>query len=231
MPLNASGTISLAGTTTGQSIALELSRSATGTISLNDTDVRNLAGVGTPNTTISLSTFYGKAAGTDPGGAVNPALVTSAAGLFITARSGYHNENPYYLPTGSTFSQGGYNDINFTVGNGQLLSYLWRGYFLAPADGTYRFQTTSDDGSYVWLGSTVDGIRSQSIVDNGGNHAPQTRTSGNYILTGGFFYPIKILYGNSGGAGSIVFRFNVNGGAFTNNGTGYYFYNTLTNGY
>ena len=230
MPLNASGTISLAGTTTGRSIALELSRSATGTISLNDTDVRNLAGVGTPNTTISLSTFYGKAAGIDPGGAVDPALVTTAAGLFITARTGYHNENPNYLPTGSTFSQGGYNDINFTANN-QVLSYLWRGYFFAPTDGTYRFQTSSDDGSYVWLGANVNGIRSQAIVDNGGLHGVVTRTSGNYSLTGGFFYPIKILYGNNAGNGSIVFRFNVNGGAFTNNGTGYYFYNTLTEAY
>lgn len=231
MALNASGTISLAGTTAGQSIALELSKSATGTISLNDTDVRALAGVTTPASAISISNFYGKAAGINPGGAVNPALVTYAAGLYITAKVNYHNENPYYLPTGSTFSQGGYNDINFTVSSGQLLSYLWSGYFYAPADGTYRFQTSSDDGSYVWLGTNVNGNAAQSIVNNGGNHGVVTISSGNYSLTAGFFYPIKILYGNSGGAGSIVFRFNVNGGAFTNNGTGYYFYNTLTNGY
>jgi len=231
MALNASGTISLAGTTAGQSIALELGQSATGTISLNDTNVRNLAGVGTPASTISLSNFYGKSLGVDPGGAVNPALVTYAAGLYITARVNYHNENPYYLPTGSTFSQGGYNDINFTVGSGTLLSYLWSGYFFAPSTGTYQFQTTSDDGSYVWLGANVNGSTAQSIVNNGGNHGPITRTSVSQSLTGGFFYPIKLLYGNSGGAGSIVMRFNVNGGAFTNNGTGYYFYNTLTNGY
>jgi hypothetical protein len=230
MALNASGTISLAGTVAGQSIALELSRSATATISLNDTDVRNLAGVGTPNTAISLSTFYGKAAGIDPGGAVNPALVTYADGLFITARSGYHNENRNYLPTGSTFSQGGYLDINFAIPT-VALSYLWRGYFFAPSSGTYRFQTTSDDGSYVWLGSNVEGFTSQAIVNNGGLHAPRTITSANYSLTGGFFYPIKILYGNNGVTGSILFQFNVNGGAFTNNGTGYYYYNTLTEAY
>jgi hypothetical protein len=231
MPLAASGTLSLAGTTTGQSIALELSKSATATISLNDTDVRALAGITTPASTISISNFYGKAAGIDPGGAVNPALVTYAAGLFITARVNYHNENPYYLPTGSTFSGGNYNDINFSVSSGTLVSYLWSGYFFAPATGTYRFQTTSDDGSYVWLGANVNGNASQSIVNNGGNHGSITITSVSYTLTGGFFYPIKILYGNSGGAGVITFRFNVNGGAFTNNGSGYYFYNTLTNGY
>lgn len=59
MALNSSGPISLAGSTAGQSIALELSQSATGTISLNDTAVRNLAGV--PSGAITMPTnFWGK---------------------------------------------------------------------------------------------------------------------------------------------------------------------------
>ena len=45
MTLNASGPISLAGATTGQSIAVELGQSSTGQISLNDSNVRTLAGV------------------------------------------------------------------------------------------------------------------------------------------------------------------------------------------
>jgi hypothetical protein len=60
MPLNASGPISLAGSTAGQSIALELGLSATGTISLNTASVRTLAGV--PSGAIIMPTnFYGKA--------------------------------------------------------------------------------------------------------------------------------------------------------------------------
>jgi len=231
MPLNASGTLSLAGTIAGQSIALELSRSATGTISLNETDVRNLAGIGTPNTAISLSNFYGKSVGVDPGGGVDPALLVLGAGLFIYARTGYHNENVNYLPTGATFTGGNYNDINFTV-NTQALSYLWVGYFLAPSTGSYQFQTISDDGSYLWIGSTASSGFStfNSGVNNGGNHGAQTRTSVVYSLTGGLAYPIRILYGNNAVTGSIRALFNINGGAFTSNGTGYYFYNTLTNG-
>jgi hypothetical protein len=58
MALNSSGPISLAGSTSGQSIALELNQSATGQISLNDTVVRTLAGISTGE--ISLSSFYGK---------------------------------------------------------------------------------------------------------------------------------------------------------------------------
>ena len=58
MPLNASGTISIGGSTVGQSINLELAKSATATSSLNDADLRTLAGIGSG--TISLSSFYGK---------------------------------------------------------------------------------------------------------------------------------------------------------------------------
>jgi len=60
MALNVSGPISLAGSTSGQSIAVELGKSATGQISLNDADVRSLAGV--PSGAIVMPTnFYGKA--------------------------------------------------------------------------------------------------------------------------------------------------------------------------
>jgi len=59
MALNASGPISLAGSTVGQSIALELGQSATGVISLNDTAVRGLAGVSSGAITMPTS-FWGK---------------------------------------------------------------------------------------------------------------------------------------------------------------------------
>jgi len=58
MALNSSGAISLGGSTTGQSVALELGQSATAAISLNDTAVRTLAGVSSG--AISLYNFYSK---------------------------------------------------------------------------------------------------------------------------------------------------------------------------
>lgn len=58
MALNSSGKISLAGAVTGESVALELSKSATGMISMNDTDVRTLAGVSFG--LISLDNLHGK---------------------------------------------------------------------------------------------------------------------------------------------------------------------------
>jgi len=61
MAICASGEISLGGSTTGRSVNLELSRSATAAICMNETDVRTLAGV--PSGAISMNCFYGKSSG------------------------------------------------------------------------------------------------------------------------------------------------------------------------
>lgn len=58
MPLNTSGPISIGGSTTGQSINLELGRAATASSNLNETALRNLAGKASG--IIKLSDFYGK---------------------------------------------------------------------------------------------------------------------------------------------------------------------------
>ena len=59
MALNASGLISIGGSTVGQSVNLELYRSATAASNLNESAFRTLAGV--PSGTISLDNFHGKA--------------------------------------------------------------------------------------------------------------------------------------------------------------------------
>ena len=59
MALNPSGAISLAGPSTGQSIAIELGQSATATISLNDTNVRTLAQVAS-GVIVMPTDFWGK---------------------------------------------------------------------------------------------------------------------------------------------------------------------------
>lgn len=62
MTLNASGPISLGGSTVGQSVNLELGQSATAVASINATNFRTLAGVASGQ--ISLSNFYGKSSAT-----------------------------------------------------------------------------------------------------------------------------------------------------------------------
>jgi hypothetical protein len=58
MALNASGTLSIGGSTAGQSINLELGRTATTSSNLNESALRTLAGVASGQ--ISISSFYGK---------------------------------------------------------------------------------------------------------------------------------------------------------------------------
>ena len=62
MALNSSGPISLAGSTTGQSIAVELGQGATSQISLNDAAVRSLAGIASGAITMPTN-FWGKSVG------------------------------------------------------------------------------------------------------------------------------------------------------------------------
>ena len=61
MALATSGTMSIGGSTANRSINLELGRSATATSSMGELALRTLAG-SSPNTTISMSEFYGKSA-------------------------------------------------------------------------------------------------------------------------------------------------------------------------
>lgn len=60
MALNGSGPISLGGSTSGQSVNLELGNSATAQISFNDADVRTLTGTSAGTALIMPTNFYGK---------------------------------------------------------------------------------------------------------------------------------------------------------------------------
>ena len=61
MAICASGEIALGGSTAGRSVNLELGRSASAAICMNETGVRTLAGV--PSGAISMNCFYGKSRG------------------------------------------------------------------------------------------------------------------------------------------------------------------------
>ena len=78
MTLNSSGPISLGGSTVGQSVNLELGNSATTQISLNDTAVRNLAGISSG--AISLNDLYGTSV--DPYGTFTATYSSNASDTY-----------------------------------------------------------------------------------------------------------------------------------------------------
>jgi len=77
----------------------------------------------------------------------------------------------------------------------------FRGYFVAPKAGTYRFKTRSDDGSMLYLRQT-DG-KDKLIIDNDGNHGMQNR-EGSAKLKKGWNKIVVTFYENGGGAGLQV---------------------------
>ena len=117
MPLNTSGPISLGGATVGQSINLELSQSATATVSLNDANVRSLAGV--PSGAIIMPTnFYGKAV------YVAPTFTTGTEQSSVIGGAGANRIANGNVIVAQTTSSGGNNNTLFfralTVANATM---------------------------------------------------------------------------------------------------------------
>ena len=157
------------------------------------------------------------------------------SGLFYREYDGYR-ATPANLDTlqGNTGVNTELN--NFTIGTTDTV--VWRGFFLPDADSTsWQFRTRSDDGSYLWIGSTSQAAdasldTNDAVVDNGGLHSDRTRTSGNITLEAGIFYPFAIFANNNTGPGFVTVSFRRDGNSFQTNGSGFYFYDAGTdNGY
>ena len=71
--------------------------------------------------------------------------------------------------------------------NSNLFSIRWSGRIEAPATGTYRFQTVSNDGIRVW----IDGVQR---INNWTAHGSTTNTSGAVNLVAGTRYTITVEY-------------------------------------
>ena len=85
--------------------------------------------------------------------------------------------------------------VNFDWGTGSpgagvtadQFSVRWTGNVQAPATGSYRFQTMSDDGVRVWVNGVL-------VINNWTNHAPTTNNSASIALTGGTRYAITMEF-------------------------------------
>jgi hypothetical protein len=143
MALNLSGPISLGGTTAGQSIAVELGLSPTAAISLNQTNVRTLAGV--PSGAIIMPTnFYGKSSSVS----YSITISTNTANFNLRTAAIAAGWNGTTVPV----------TINCTINSGV--------YVYSTSTGAYAWQTgTGYPGSGVTLNLTNNG----TILGMGGN--------------------------------------------------------------
>jgi len=167
-------------------------------------------------------------------------VVPYVAGLYKTTYAGYFADNVSFFATATptTYGTNPATSVQTTAiteaasEDGTNFSCQWLGYFLPSTTETYTFFTSSDDASYVWVGSNaITGFTTaNAIVNNGGTHAARER-SGTISLTSGVYYPIRIQFGESGGGDIMTFYYSTPTIILTATVTGRVFYNPATNGF
>jgi hypothetical protein len=162
------------------------------------------------------------------------------AGLYKTTYSGYFNDNVSFFATATPASVGGNPATSVQTtsifepaqNDGENFSCQWLGYFKPTTSETYTFFTSSDDASYVWVGSNAQTgfTTGNSTVNNGGLHGTLEKF-GSIALTAGTYYPIRIQFGELSGGDVMTFSYSTPTITKTTNVTGLVFYNSTTNGF
>jgi len=114
-------------------------------------------------------------------------------------------------------------------------SLIIRGYFKPAVSGSYSFEMTSDDASYLWLGpNAFDNARNinNPVVSNPGLHGPSP-ASGTFNMTANSYYAMCILFGNGPeGEGVLTFKYLPPGAAeYTTDLSGKLWYASGTTGH
>lgn len=194
--------------------------------SLNNLDIDSLPTVYSGNVIVDNPNYEGLLQG-------RPwvTAVSYAANLYRYQYTGYHGDVPSWFDS-QTATASTTDPTPIDLGAvAENTSFQWLGYFRPTTTETYTFFTSSDDGSYVWVGDTaVSGYTTANpVVNNGGSHASQER-SGTIALTAGVYYPIRIQTGNGGGPGSFAFNYSTPTITKTSNVSGLMFHDDDTLG-
>lgn len=127
-------------------------------------------------------------------------------GLRVSVYSGYFADDVnWFAPRTPTTTTTAYPFLSGTTTEG--ISYQWLGWFKPLVSATYTFQTISDDASYMWLGNNaVSGFTTgNALINNGGYHNSQT-VEASITLAAGFYYPVRLQWGNYQGTGEFYWK-------------------------
>jgi alpha-L-fucosidase len=80
------------------------------------------------------------------------------------------------------------------------------GWLHLPTTGLYQFALTSDDGSKLWIGDRIKDV----VVDNDGLHGAATKVG--YAALAKGWHPIRIVWFNRTGSGTLDLEFGLAGG-------------------
>lgn len=102
-----------------------------------------------------------------------------------------------------------YSSISYGT-QGDNYGFIAIGYFKPPTTGTYTFYTSSDDGSGVWVGNIAQAASgrttSNAVLNNNmGGGQGNTKRSGSTTLTGGVWYPIRIVHEEVSGGDNLTY--------------------------
>lgn len=113
--------------------------------------------------------------------------ISILAGLWRSTYNGYYDNDPTWFDTQTPMESTPVN--NFDLYDGDVFSSQWLGYFQAPHTATYTFYRSSDDASSMWLGgNAITG------------YTDLNQFEGTIALEEGELVPIRLQYGNAGGA-------------------------------
>lgn len=146
-------------------------------------------------------------------------------GYFAETPEAFKNKTATSVAVRNTLPS--FSNENFGV----VETYMWSGYFIPDVTGDWQFKITSDDASYMWFGNEaiqnwMDDKSSARIAVPAG--AP-TQKSVTIKVKKDDVYPIRILYGNSGGPGTFNFEVLPPGiGKFQTNTTGLFFHTSVS---
>jgi hypothetical protein len=141
-------------------------------------------------------------------------LLTSG---YRTTYSGFHADDVAFTDTATATATTVVG--NFTIpSEPENTTELYIGYLLANYTGTWSFTITSDDASYLWIGTNaVSGYTTGNALASASYHGPGT---GTVSLTTGNYYPIRLLYGNGPASGALNLTYAHTGQTATNNFSG-----------
>ena len=153
------------------------------------------------------------------------------AGLYRTTYSGYFADAVGFFATATATA----TTVQTTViedpsgEGGESFSMQWLGYFVPSTTETYTFFLSSDDASYMWIGSNaVSGFSTaNATINNGGLHGP-VEVSGTAALTAGVYYPVRFQFGEQSGGDVMTFNYSTATITKTTDVTGKVFYHPAT---
>jgi hypothetical protein len=146
---------------------------------------------------------------------LTPGVIRS--GVYKVTYTGYHSDDVAFTDTAVATASTTAN--NFTIASiAENTTVLYTGYLLATYTGTWTFVITSDDASYLWIGSTaVSGYTTSNELAGASFAGPGT---GTISLTAGEYYPIRVLYGNGPASGNLTLTYAHTGQSATSDFTG-----------